>query len=445
MPALSEAAKAELKTLIRIGSPIVIAQVLIMSMNFVDTVMVGRYSAEALGAVAIGGAASLPLVVLGLGITMAINPVVAHYLGARELDKIGKSLRQVLWLSVMLSIPFFLLIRNTEPLLRAMSISDAILPITLEYLDAYSWGILPIFGYVAIRFFNEGLSVTKPAMYISLLGLGLNVVLNYLFIYGYMGFPELGAEGCGYATSIVSLVMLIVMLIFLYNFQPYRRFHIFSRISWPDAHYLGELVRVGVPIGLTSAMEVSLFAAVSLMMGSLGTIQIAAHQVAINVASLAFMIPFGISMAVSSRVGQAKGAGSLERARFRGVMGIALCAGTMVITASLFALFPRAIAAIYSNSEEVISMATGFLYMAALFQLSDGLQVGGYGALRGLKDTKIPMYVNLFSYMIVGLPLAWYLGLHTDVGPIGLWIGLIAGLTLAAIFHTARFHTLTKP
>lgn len=439
-----EALRSEIYKTLQVGTPIIIAQLLQMSMNFVDTVMAGRYSPEAIGAVAIGGASSLPLIVFGMGFIMAINPMVAHHLGARHLDKIGKTLRQTFWLSQLLAIPFFLLIRNIEPLLIFMDISEDILPISLGYLDAYSWGIPFLFAFSAMRFFNEGLSITRPAMYISVLGLLANIVLNYGLIYGNFGLPELGAVGCGYATSVVAFLMFLAMLVFIIWYPAYRRFAIFSSLKPPEWAFFKEITSIGFPIGVSVTMEVALFAAVSLLMGSLGTIEIAAHQVAINVASMTFMVPFGLSMAVSSRVGQAMGAQNMVRARFRGIIGISLCALTMVITALILATFPTQIVHIYIQEPEVVALATQLILLAAIFQISDGLQVGGYGALRGLKDTKIPMYFNFVSYWLVGFPLGYILSIYSGLGPQGLWIGLIAGLTVAALFHNSRFLYLTK-
>jgi len=436
--------RAEVKQTFAVGAPIIIAQLLQMSMNFVDTMMSGRYSPEAIGAVAIGGAASLPLIVFAMGFIMAVNPMVAHHLGARNLQKIGHNLRQTLWLSALLAIPFFYLLRNMDPLLSFMEISPEIKPIALSYLEAYAWGIPFIFGFSAMRFFNEGLSITRPAMYISIIGLLANIILNYGLIYGNFGLPELGAVGCGYATSIVSAVMFMAMLIFVLWYPAYRRFYIFHTIRPPSLAFIKEITHIGLPIGLSVTMEVALFASVSLLMGSLGTLEIAAHQVAINVASLTFMIPFGLSMAISSRVGQAMGAQNIHRARYRGLTGIALCLGIMVICAIVLATFPESIVRIYIRDPEVVELASSLILMAALFQISDGLQVGGYGALRGLKDTRIPMYFNFISYWLIGFPLGYYLGFYTDMGPKGLWVGLIAGLTTAALLHNRRFLKLTR-
>jgi MATE family multidrug resistance protein len=212
----------------------------------------------------------------------------------------------------------------------------------------------------------------------------------------------------------------------------------------PEWSYLKEFLQVGVPIGLSSTMEVSMFALVSLLMGSLSAIAVAGHQVAINFSAMTFMVPFGLSTAITTRVGNAIGKKKMHEARRRGYVGIALATGFMSLTAIIMYLFPDLITSMYTQDAQVQNVAISLLYMAAIFQISDGLQVSGYGALRGLKDTTIPMIVNFIAYWIVGLPLGYYLGIVQQIGPQGLWMGLIAGLTIAAILHNIRFYLLTK-
>lgn len=430
--------------MLTIGIPVIIAQLLQMSMNFVDTVMAGNLSPQALAAVAVGASASMPIIMFGMGIIMAINPIVSHHMGAREMDDIGKSVRQALWLSQLLAIPFFFLMRNLEPVMRVMNIDPVLIPVADSYLHGLSWGIFAFFAFMALRYFNEGMSITRPGMYIAFIGLLVNIAGNYVFMYGKLGLPAMGAMGCGYASSLVGYVMLASMIIFVARFKSYRRFEIFRHIRRPEWLHLRELIRIGVPIGVSSTMEVTMFALVSLMMGSLGTNIVAGHQVAINFAALSFMVPFGLSTAITTRVGNAKGAGLLHESRFRGFVGIVLSVGFMSLMAIVMFTLPEYIVRIYTQDAEVQRVAVSLLYMAAIFQISDGLQVSGYGALRGLKDTRIPMYVNFVAYWVIGLPLAWLLGFHFDIGPQGLWMGLIAGLTAAALMHNLRFYLLTK-
>lgn len=430
--------------MLKIGLPVIIAQLLQMSMNFVDTVMAGNLSAQALAAVAVGGAVFMPLVMLIAGILMALTPIVAQLMGARELEAIGINARQGLWLSQMLALPLFFLMRNLGMVLSWLEITPALIPIALAYLDALSWGVFPLAAYMSLRFFNEGLSVTRPGMYFAGIGVIINVGANYVLMYGKFGFPELGAAGCGYASALVAGVMFICMLVFTYRHQPYRRFEIFSNFRRPEWPYLKEILHIGIPIGLSSTMEVTMFAVVSLLMGSLSTIAVAGHQIAINFSAMSFMVPFGLSTAITTRVGNAAGKQNMQEARLRGIIGIALAVGFMSGTAVLMVAVPELITSIYTDNAAVQKVAVSLLYMAAIFQISDGLQVSGYGALRGLKDTKIPMMVNLIAYWVIGLPLGYYLGIHKNIGPQGLWIGLIAGLSVAAILHNLRFWYMAR-
>lgn len=429
---------------LKIGLPVIIAQLLQMSMNFVDTVMAGNLSAEDLAAVAVGGAVFVPFMMFMAGILMAVTPVVAQLVGARNFKEIGINARQALWLSQILAIPVFFLIRNLEFVMHFIDVTPEIIPIAQGYLGAISWGVFPVSGYMALRFFNEGMSVTRPGMYFALIGVFVNIIGNYALMYGAFGFPELGAVGCGYASSLVGVVMFLGMLIFTMKHPPYNRFEIFSSFKKPDWPYLKELLRVGVPIGLSSTMEVTMFAVVSLLMGSLSTIAVAGHQVAINFAAMTFMVPFGLSTAITTRVGNAIGKSKVTEARHRGYVGITLATFFMSLTAIIIYLFPDVISSIYTQDSAVQEVAISLLYMAAIFQISDGLQVSSYGALRGLKDTKIPMIVNFIAYWVVGLPLGYYLGISRNIGPQGLWMGLIAGLTIAAILHNIRFYKLTS-
>lgn len=436
--------KKEAETTLKLGLPVIAAQLLQMSMNFVDTVMAGNLSAEALAAVAVGGAVFIPFIMLAAGIMMAITPIVAQLYGARNIQEIGINARQGLWLSQLLAIPVFFAIRNLGIIMALLEVTPEIIPVALGYLDAISWGIFPLCAYMALRFFNEGMSVTRPSMYFALIGVLVNITANYILMYGKLGFPQMGAVGCGYASSLVGLVMFLGMYIFTKNHKPYQRFNIFSTFRWPEWTCLKEILRVGIPIGLSSTMEVTMFALVSLLMGSLSTVAVAGHQVAINFSAMTFMVPFGLSTAITTRVGNAIGKRSINEARRRGFVGIALSTFFMSIMAIIMFTIPDLITGIYTQNEAVQQVAISLLYMAAIFQISDGLQVSSYGALRGLKDTTIPMYVNLFAYWVVGLPLGYYLGITLNYGPQGLWMGLIAGLTVAAIFHNLRFFLMTK-
>ncbi|MEO1021006.1 MAG: MATE family efflux transporter [Bacteroidota bacterium] len=435
----------EVKTLSAIGGPIVATQLMRMGLNVVDTMMAGNLSALDLAAVAIGNALYIPVGVFCFGILLAVNPVVAHHLGARSFEEIGKSARQLFWMIGFLTLPAILLIRNLDLVMIWVGVTPDIIPLADDYLDALSWGVLPLLLYAGVRFFSEGLSVTRPAMYIAAASLGVNVFANWVLMYGKLGFPALGAVGAGYATSIVNTFGAIAFLLFTYRFVPFKRFQIFKRTKGPEWATIREILRVGLPNGMSSSLEVLLFASISVLMGTLSVKTAAAHQISINIAATMFMIPFGLSMAISQRVGYSLGQGSMEKARHRGFVGIALCTAIMCCTAALLFTLPEYIIGLYTDDPEVVTIALSLVFLAGVFQISDGLQVGAYGALRGLKDTRVPLLVNFIAYWLVGFSAGYMLGIKLELGPQGLWIGLISGLSVAAVLHNLRFHLLTKP
>ena len=439
----SRLVKREAGTTLGLGLPLVAASLLQMSMSFVDTVMAGNLSTLDLAAVAVGSSVLMPVIMFGSGVLMALTAIVAQDYGAGRTNLIGRNVRQALWLCAALAIPGILILRNAQPVLLFMQIGQDTSLLASGYLDAASWGLLPMFFYFAFKQFNEAVSVTRPAMYFAFVGLLFNISGNYVLMYGKLGFPALGAIGTGYATAIVAWVMCLCMLVYTWRKPSFKPYAIFSTIRLPDWHHIREMLRIGLPIGVTITMEVTMFAIVSLLMGALGTMAVAAHQIALNFSSITFMIAFGLSSAVTVRVGQTYGRKTIRDARFVGYVGVGLATMIMCTTAVLMFTFPELITSIYTGDAELTEMAVSLLFMAAIFQISDGLQVSGSAALRGLKDTRVPMYVNLLAYWIIGLPTAYMLGYHTALGPRGLWIGLIAGLTVAAILHNVRFYYLT--
>ncbi len=429
----------EAATTLNLGLPLIAANLLQMSMAFVDTVMAGNLSTNDLAAVALGSSILTPVFMFGVGILMAVPPIVSQHFGGRYFDKIGKTVRQSLWLSLILAIPTMLILRNAMPVLELLNIEQEVIVLAAGYLKAASWGIPFFFGYIAVKHFNEAVSVTRPAMYIAVVGLFFNILGNYTLMFGKFGFPALGAIGTGWATMIVMTVMFFCMIIFTWKYEDFKMYHIFENFKLPDFQYMKDLIRLGFPIGITLTMEVSTFAIVSLLMGYIGTQAVAAHQIALNIASITFMIAFGLASAVTVRVGQNLGKKSLQAAKRSGFTGIAMATVLMSCTATIFFLFPEFLVSIYTADESLTELAVFLIFFAAIFQISDGLQVSGSAALRGLKDTTVPMVVNLISYWIVGLGTGYFLGIHLEYGPGGLWTGLIFGLTTAAILHNARF------
>ncbi len=435
--------RTESAALLHIGAPLMATQLIQMAAGFFDTVMMGRVGPLELAAVAVGTGLWHTLFLFALGILMALSPTVARLHGAGQPAAMAPLVRQSLWLAVLLGALCFVALRHTAPLLAMVGVKAAIIPVTDSYLCALSWGMWPIFVGMALRLFSEGIGRTRPGLLVSLPGLLVNIVANYVLIFGHWGFPALGALGCGIATALGMGVMLAGMIAVLLLDRCYRSYGLFRHWDWPNWQVLRPLLALGLPIGVGLFLETAVFAAVALLLGTLGAIAAAAHQVTLNVAAMTFMIPLGLSMATTVRVGHALGRGDLGAARFSGFTGIGLSGLFMAAMAVLIFTGHQTIASLYTGDPAVIRVAAGLLQLAALFQISDGLQVGALGALRGLQDTRWPMLIVLVAYWWIAFPLAWLLGVHWGWGPEGPWVGLIAGLTTAAILLNLRFWRLS--
>ncbi|HYR83756.1 MAG TPA: MATE family efflux transporter [Terriglobia bacterium] len=429
---------------VKLGAPLIAAQVAQISIGFVDAVMAGRLSPQALAAVAVGSSVWFTVIVLCIGLLVSVSPSVAQLFGSGKHGEIGYCVRQGLWLSLAAAVACLLLLRATEPVLDWLHVAPELIPTSIGFLHAISWGLPAFCAYQVLRSFSEGVSITRPVMYASLIALFGNIAGDYIFMYGKLGLPTLGAVGCGVSSAITMWIMVLFMAAYI-NLKPvYRAYAVFSRFEWPRWKEISALARLGVPIAVSLFMEASLFGVAALVIGSIGTIAVAGHQIALNVAALTWTVPLGISMAITVRVGQAIGRGDPHGARFAGFVGIALGAAFMSISALVMFTAPQVIASIYTQNTEVREMAVRLLFMAAIFQVFDGLQVSGAGALRGLKDTKIPMFITTFSYWVIGMPLGYLLGIKLGHGPAGLWIGFIFALAFAAILLNVRFHLVTS-
>ena len=438
----------ELKSLALLSGPIIAAQISHCAMGFVDTVMAGRVGSLDLAAVAMGSSIWFPVFLFVLGILMAVTPSVAQLHGAGKKEEIGHHVRQALILSLFLSLAAMLALRHAGPVLSLMEVDPAAATLTQGYLKGVAWGMPAIAVYFVLRHFSEALSCTKPSMIIGFVGLGVNIAANYVLIFGKLGLPALGGVGCGYATAATMWVMAGCMLATVLRGKIFRRARLFARWPKPDLRELAQILRLGIPIGCAFFVEASIFAVIALLLGSMGADIVSAHQICLNFASLIFMVPMSISTAISVRVGQAIGRGDPGSARRSGYTGIALTVVLAVLTAAFTLLFPSSITALYTDNAEVARIATGLLFLAALFQVSDAVQVSTAGALRGYKDTRTPMLLLVVAYWVVGLPLGYTLGLTElwgeSMGAAGFWIGLIAGLTVAAVLLSLRLRTVSR-
>jgi len=428
----------ELRTLGLLAAPIVIGQVAQVANGFVDTVMAGRLGPLDLGAIAIGVNLWIPVMLFSTGMMMALAALVAQLCGGGQLSAIRDLVKQALMLALLLGLLSLLAIRGLAGSLEALGVHPDIAPIAAEYARAVSWGMPAICVYLVLRFMSEGIGFTRPMMVIQVLSLGLNVIANTVFMFGKLGVPAMGAVGAGWATALVMWINLALLLWYVTAHRRFQQVRAAPKIAiqW---RRLRELLRVGLPIAVTLTSEVGMFAAIALLMGRFGVVQAAAHQVAVNFSAMAFMIPLGISAAITIRVGHALGQGDAVGARFRALVGIALAASCMVLTAAVMILLPNQVVAIYTDDVVVAGLAASFLLMAAMYQMSDGLQVAAMGALRGYKDTWWPMVATTIAYWLIGVPLAYVLGFLYWVEPRGLWAALIVSLALVALVLLTRF------
>ncbi|HEX2253753.1 MAG TPA: MATE family efflux transporter [Thermoanaerobaculia bacterium] len=427
----------------RLAVPLVGGQLAQMGLNFVDTVMAGNLGPRELAAVAVGGSVWGALQLFDFGVLLAVPPTVAQMDGAGRRERVGPFVRQAAWLALALAAVTALALWNARPLLELVEVEPEIVPLAAGYLRALAWGVPAWALYLLLRFTSEGTGATRPILYFGLLGLPVNAFANWVLMYGHLGMPRLGAIGCGHATAVVWTAQLVAMTIYVRRHRRYRDLALFARLEPPARRRLAEVLRLGLPVGLMLFVEASIFTVVALAIGSLGTVAVAGHQVAFSFAALAFMVPLGISMAITVRVGHAVGRRDPSAVRRAAGVGAALALASQAVAAALMLLFPRAVAGFYTNDPAVLAVAVDLLFFAALFQLSDGLQVCAAGALRGVKDTRVPMAIVVVAYWLVGLPLGLGLAFPGGLGPRGLWIGLIAALTVVGLLLAVRFHRVS--
>ena len=432
----------EIGRTMKLAAPVIIGQVAVFSMNFVDTVMAGRLPNReiALAALGIGGAVWSSMLMFVIGTLMAVQPSVAQLEGAQMRSEAAYQTRQAFWIALALGVPYWSLCHFSEPLLVAFRIDPAIVPHAAGYLRAISWGAPGLCLVLLLRYFSEGTGNTKPTMFYGVAGALLNIPLNYVLMFGKLGFPAMGTVGCGYATSIVIWLQFLFLLAYIATHRHYRPFSLLSRFERPDAKTIAALLKVGLPIAVAIAVEGSLFVGAALLIGQLGPLPAAAHLVAINFSALVFMVPIGLASAISIRVGNALGRGEPEAARYAGRIGLLIILFIQTISATAMFFFPELIVRMYTDDVAVGTLAVSLLFYAAIFQYPDGIQMVMAGALRGYKDTRAPMLYTVVAFWIVGMTLGYTLTFNRGMGPAGMWIGMIAGLTVAAILMLRRFH-----
>lgn len=425
--------------MLRLAIPLVVAQIGMMAMGVVDTVMVGRVSAPALAAVALGNVYMFAMSSFGMGTLMALDPVVAQAVGARDELGIRRGLQRGILLAVALAVPSSLLLLPAEPLLKLLHQQPEVVPDAARYAMVQTLGILPFYLFIVFRQTLQAMHRAAPVVAVIIFANLANAGLNWMFVYGHLGFPAGGAVGSSWATAASRWIMALGLL--LAGWREIR-----PRLShWPpevfSARPLGRLVALGAPIGVQNQLEFGIFGVVGLLMGSIGVTAIAGHQVALNLAAFTFMVPLGVAGAAAVLVGNAVGRADVREARRAASAGLVIGLAFMATSTGAMVAAPSWIARAYTNQPEVIAVAAALIPLAGVFQVFDGLQVVSIGILRGLADTRAPMWINVVGFWLVGLPVSAWLGFKTNLGPRGLWWGLVLGLAAVALILLARVRT----
>ncbi len=445
--------RTEILTLWRLSWPVLIGQLATVGMGVVDVAMTGHVSAEELAAVSLGTAVWSIVLVTVMGTMMAINTVVAHEMGAARHDQVPHSVRQAMWKGLLVGTVAMLFANLCTLLFDHVGLDAHVAARASLVVHVISVG-LPAFGvYRALYGYTTSINQTKPIMWIAIFGLLYNTLVSWLLVFGELGFPRLGAVGCAIATASGMWLMLGVMLWWVRRSPAYRMTYPFDRFEGPDAKAIGSMLRLGLPIGVTYFAEVSAFGLISLLVARYGVVQVSAHQIALNFASLVFMLPLSFAIGMLTRVGQAMGEGDPVRARFVGWVGVGVSLTFGALAALFIAIFRWEIAAAYTSDPAVQQVTAHLLLFAALFQLSDATQVATASAIRGYQVTRPPMVIQLVSFWGLSLPLGCVLGLAphwfpwTPAAPMeatGFWIGLVFALTVAAVLLTWQFEKLAR-
>jgi MATE family multidrug resistance protein len=439
----------EARQLLALAIPVILAQVAQTAMGFVDTIMAGAVSATDMAAVAVGTSIWLPAILFGHGVLLALTPTIAQLNGSGRRERIAEQLRQGFWLAFFLSLLIMLVLWNAGYVIRSMHDIDPLLAEKAEgYLHALLFGAPGYLFFQVMRNQCEGLSKTKPAMVLGFLGLMLNIPLNYIFIYGHFGMPALGGVGCGVATASVYWAMFFCMRFWVRRMRSMRDIRVESRWSAPSRVILQRLTGLGLPVALALFFEVTLFAVVALLVSPLGIVNVAGHQIALNFSSLMFVLPLSMGVAATIRVGYRLGQGSSEQARVAAWTAQGVGVSMAVITAIFTVTFRHQIAQLYNDNPAVVTLAAQLMMLAAIYQISDSIQVIGSGILRGYKDTRSIFFITFIAYWLLGLPSGYILAL-TDwvvprMGPAGFWCGFIVGLTSAAVMMLWRVRRLQQ-
>jgi len=430
------------RAVLTLGLPLIGSHVAQFAITLTDAVMLGWYSVEALAAEVLGGTLFFVLFIMGSGFAWAVMPMVAAAQAADDQTQIRRVARMGAWASLLFGLATLPLMVWSTPVFLALGQDPAISGLAGQYLSIMGWGILPALWVMVLKSYLAALERTQVVLWVTVAAVGLNIMVNHALIFGNWGAPELGVRGAAIASLTVNIASLVALALYVMRVAPDHA--LFQRFWRPDAEALRAVFRLGWPIGITNLAEVGLFAASSVMMGWLGTVPLAAHGIALQITSVVFMVHMGLSNAATVRAGQAHGRGDSRALRDGAAVVLALSLATAALTMGLFLAVPELMLGLFLGPEDpdrwaVIAIGTGLLAAAALFQLVDAGQVMALGLLRGVQDTRVPMFMAAISYWGIGVPASYVLGFTLGLGGVGIWLGLAIGLACAAVVMLARF------
>jgi MATE family multidrug resistance protein len=427
-----------IKETFKLALPVSIGFLGHVMLGVVDSIMIGNLGAKYLAASSLANSLLILILVLGIGLSIAITPLVAIASGSKNNDECGIVLRQGLLVNMIFSILLVVLSYSTAELIVYLKQPEEVAHLAESYMKILSFSMIPFMLFQTFKQFIEGLGFTKPAMYVNIVANFVNVLGNWILIYGNLGFPRLELDGAGYASLLTRIFIAVALFVYVIKSKYFKEYDASLKFKSINFRIIKKIIGIGVPSGLQMLFEAGAFSFSAIMIGWLGTKYLAAHQIAINLASATFMIILGINSAATIRVGfflGEKNFSGMQKASFSALgMSILL----MAVFGMIFIVFRNFLPTIYINDSEVISLASALLIIAAIFQIFDGTQAVGLGILRGMTDVKIPMVISLIAYWAIGIPLGYYLGFINDLKAGGVWIGLTSGLIIAAVFFTIR-------
>ncbi|MEB8387271.1 MATE family efflux transporter [Rhodobacteraceae bacterium KMM 6894] len=434
--------RRDARSLMSLGLPLIGSHLAQLAIHLTDSMMLGWYSVEALAAQVLAHTLFFTLFIMGSGFAWAVMPMVASALASGQDVQVRRVTRMGAWASIMFAAAVLPMMVWSEGLFLALGQAPEISVLAANYMEIGGFVIVPALLVMVLKSYLAALERTQVVLWVTLAAVGLNIGVNYLLIFGNMGFPELGVRGAAIASLCVTSLSMIALAVYAALATPEHS--LFVRVWRPDWEAFRDVFRLGWPIGITNLAETGLFAASAVMMGWLGTLPLAAHGIALQLASVTFMVHMGLSNASTVRAGQAFGKRDRGLLRSGAIAAAVLSGGFALATVAVFLLFPEPLIGLFMNPNEpnragVLSIGVGLLAAAGLFQLADAGQVMALGLLRGVQDTKVPMVIAAISYWMIGIPVSYILGIKLGFGGIGIWLGLAIGLAIAAVLLTVRF------